>query len=212
VAARVRVVAALLLVAVPLLVPPAAPSKTVAFSGSCSFAGPIEPMPPITAVPKPGAHFSYSGIGSCTGSLPGPIHVTFTNVATVFDTCEFGPDFGLRGTATIGSGAQRALFKITINLSRLALAGPFSLTTGGGGQAAGVAQFQPPNQSAAPKQCASSGIGSATLSASFHTVSPLVGSPDPTAPVAPHHKARRPRPDRQRPAPCSHRGKCSHHG
>jgi hypothetical protein len=138
-------------------------------------------MPPITVVPKPGAHFSYAGSGGCRGTLGGhavdsaPIAVTFTNVSTLFDTCELGPDFGLRGVAVIGSGQGRGRFGITVNLARLAVAGPFLLTTADGGKALGVAQFQPQNQAAAPEQCLSGGIATATLQASFHTLSPLVG-------------------------------------
>jgi hypothetical protein len=183
-----------------LALPAVAPGRTASFSGSCKFAGPIEPTPPITAVPKPGAHFSYSGSGSCTGSIPGPISVRFTNVSTAFDTCEFGPDLGLSGTMTIGSGPDRVLFQITINLPRLALAGPFSLTAAGGGRAVGVAQFEPPNSSSAPQQCASGGIGSASLAASFNTVSALVGTADPVPPGPSGHGRHRRRRDRQRPA------------
>ena len=149
---------------------------TRTFSGSCQFSGPIKPMPPITVVPRSGAHFSYAGKGSCNGTLAGAkatasaIVVTFTDVSTVFDTCELGPDFDLHGTATIGSGTARARFQITINLSRLALAGPFELTTSGGGDAYGVAELEPQSSSAAPQQCASSGVASASLAASFQSL------------------------------------------
>ena len=80
-------------------------------------------MPPITLIPVAGPHFSYSGTGTCSGGLP--ISVSFTNVATLFDTCELGPDFGLHGLARIGT--QR--LHITVNLARIAVAGPFILTT-----------------------------------------------------------------------------------
>jgi hypothetical protein len=172
-----------------------ASATTVAFTGSCQFAGPIAPSPPITVDPKPGAHFSYRGTGTCNGTLGGatvsaaPITVTFTNVSTAFDTCEFGPDLNLQGQATIGSGAGEALFMITINLARFALAGPFGLTTPGGGQAAGVAQFAPPDAASAPAQCASSGIGTATLSGSFETVAALSGSAVPPVKPAPARPA-----------------------
>jgi hypothetical protein len=164
-----------------------ASASTIGFTGSCQFAGPIAPSPPITVDPKPGAHFSYRGTGTCRGTLGGasvsaaPITVTFTNVSTAFDTCEFGPDVNLQGQATIGSGATEALFTITINLARFALAGPFELTTPGGGRAAGVAQFAPPNAAGAPSQCASSGIGTATLSGSFDTLAALSGTAVPQA-------------------------------
>jgi hypothetical protein len=149
--------------------------------GSCAFSGPITPNPPITFVPKPGAHFSYAGKGTCTGTLAGapvqklPITVTFTNVATAFDTCELGPDFNLPGTLAVQAGGQMTDFPITINLARLALFGPFTLTTPGGGRAAGTAQFVPANAVGALVQCASSGIATATLSGSFTTSAPLVG-------------------------------------
>lgn len=173
------------LVAAPAPASAAAGSQTL--SGSCQFSGPIQPNPPITAVPKPGAHFSYRGTGTCSGTLDGtqtnaaPTTVTFTNVATAFDTCELGPDFNLPGTMTVRSGQVTAEFAITINLARLALAGPFALTTPGGGEGLGTAQFTPPNEAQAIQQCAGAGIGVATLSASFTTVSPLIGTEAPTA-------------------------------
>jgi hypothetical protein len=120
-------------------------------------------MPPITLVPKAGAHFSYDGSGTCSGGLP--ITVRFTNVATLFDTCELGPDFALHGLATIGT---RQLH-ITINLARLAVAGPFVLTTPHHGLALGIAQFATSN----PTDCITPGVGAATLSANFQTVKPL---------------------------------------
>jgi hypothetical protein len=161
--------------------PAVAGGETSSFSGSCAFSGPITPMPPITVVPHAGARFSYAGVGSCQGTLNGvavaaaPMTVTFTNVATFFDTCEVGPDFNLQGTATIGTGASRDLFAITINLARLALAGPFAVTTPGGGLGLGVATFQPPDPTAAVQACAGSGVATATLAGNFTTVTPLVG-------------------------------------
>lgn len=146
-----------------LALPAAAHAKPQGFSGSCQFSGPISPMPPITLLPVPGAHFSYSGSGTCSDGQP--ITVTFTDVATLFDTCELGPDFGLHGLATIGS---RQLH-ITVNLARLAIAGPFVLSTRHRGLALGVAQFS----TADPTACLSPGVGAATLSANFQTVRPL---------------------------------------
>jgi hypothetical protein len=154
------------------------------FTGSCQVSGPIAPMPPITVVPVPGPHFSYSGTGTCTGTLDGdpataaPLSLTFANVSTLFDTCELGPDFNLPGALTIGPSGKRARFAITVNLARLAVAGPFLLTTEGRGLAYGVAQFSPSNNSTAAQQCATTGIAAATLSASFTTASPLVGERD----------------------------------
>jgi len=133
------------------------------FSGSCQFSGSITPMPPITLVPGPGAHFSYVGHGTCTGGLP--ITVRFTSVATLFDTCELGPDFDLHGRMRIGRRRSR----ITISLARLAVAGPFVLSDAAGGEGLGVAQFA----TSSPLLCLSSGIATATLSASFQTISPL---------------------------------------
>ena len=165
---------ALIVCAVALAGAAPAAAHAASFSGSCKFSGPITPMPPITIVPHPGANFSYHGTGTCSRGVP--IAVSFTNVATLFDTCELGPDFNLHGVATIG----HARFQITINLARLALVGPFALTTSGGGDALGIAQFQPAGSPvAALQQCAAAGIASATLSASFQTVSPLMGVPDP---------------------------------
>jgi hypothetical protein len=187
-----------LAVALLLAIPAAAPAKTATFSGACQFAGPITPNPPITVAPQSGAHFSYRGSGTCKGTITGPITVTFTNVSTLFDTCELGPDIDLHGAATIGSGPRRAGFKITINLARLAVTGPFALTTTGGGRAAGVAQFQPVNESTAPQQCISGGINSASLAASFQTSSPLVGTADPVRPPRkPGRRARKLARDRQ---------------
>jgi hypothetical protein len=105
-----------------------------------------------------------------------PITVAFRDVATLFDTCELGPDFNLHGSLTINLRRQAHRFAITVNLARLALVGPFLLTTAGGGRALGVAQFQPSDAAAAPQQCASGGISSASLVASFNTVAALVGT------------------------------------
>lgn len=168
-----------------------ASAAPVSFSGSCSFAGPISPMPPITVVPNPGAHFSYAGSGGCRGTLGGhavdsaPIAVTFTNVSTLFDTCELGPDFGLHGVAMIGAGASRARFAITINLARVALVGPFIVSTSGGGDGIGVAQFQPADAAAAVQQCGAGGVAKASLSGNFQTLSALVGEADPVVGARP---------------------------
>lgn len=151
------------LLAIAAAAPATAHANTKGFSGSCQFSGPISPMPPITLLPALGAHFSYSGSGTCTGGLP--ITVSFTNVATLFDTCELGPDLGLHGLATIGS--QR--LHITVNLARLAIAGPFVLSTRHHGLALGLAQFATAN----PTDCITPGVGAATLSANFQTVRPL---------------------------------------
>ena len=130
---RTGALAAALLASLTLAGASNAAPVAVPFSGSCQFAGPISPSPGITAVPQQGAHFSYLGSGTCAGTLgraqvaKAPIKVTFTNVSTVFDTCELGPDFNLAGVARIGAGKQRARFKVTINLGRLALVGPFEL-------------------------------------------------------------------------------------
>lgn len=142
---------------------PAAPHSSAGFSGSCQFSGPITPMPPITLIPALGAHFSFSGSGTCSGGLP--ITVTFTNVGTLFDTCELGPDLDLHGLATIG----RQKLHITVNLARVALAGPFVLTTPHHGLALGVAQFSTAN----PTGCITPGVSAATLSGNFQTLKPL---------------------------------------
>jgi hypothetical protein len=63
----------------------------------------------------------------------------------------------------------RRRFHITIDLARLAVAGPFVLTARNGGSALGLAQFSAPS----PIDCISRGVGAATLTAQFQTVSPL---------------------------------------
>jgi hypothetical protein len=179
---------------------PAALAQTSTLSGSCSFSGPITPNPPITVVPKPGAHFSYAGKGTCNGSFDDapvaaePIALRFTNVQTAFDTCELGPDFNLLGTLAVQSGGTTTDFPVTINLLRLALFGPFTLTTPGGGRAAGTAQFTPANATAAILQCSSTGIATATLAGSFTTSAPLVGAV--VTPPRRHHRARHAHPHR----------------
>jgi hypothetical protein len=145
------------------LAAPAAARPSSGFSGSCQFSGPISPGRPITLLPVLGAHFSYSGSGSCSGGVP--ITVSFTNATTLFDTCELGPDFGLHGLARIGTVKHH----ITVNLARVALAGPFVLTTSHHGLAFGAAQFS----TASPTDCLTPGVSTASLSANFQTVRPL---------------------------------------
>jgi hypothetical protein len=164
--------------------------RPASFAGSCQFSGPIAPERPISLIPVPNARFSYRGSGSCDGQLDAaPVHaahltVAFDHVTTAFDTCELGPDFDLHGSLTIS--AQRVdTFAIVVNLARLALIGPFSLTTAGGGQALGIAEFTPADPSTAVQQCASSGLNDASLAASFNTSAPLAGvAADPPAPPA----------------------------
>jgi hypothetical protein len=175
--------------------PAASPTRKLA--GTCQFTGPIRPNPPITVVPKPGPHFSYRGTGTCTGTLDGaaiqkaPITVTFTNVGTAFDTCELGPDFNLTGAMSLRAGRRTIDFTITIDLARLALAGPFELTTAQAGQAFGTATFQPPNPATAVTQCGGSGVPEATLAANFRTTSPLVGRVRATRSKRRHHAPKR---------------------
>jgi hypothetical protein len=127
-------------------------------------------MPPITIVPSPGPHFDYSGTGVCGAQ---PATLSFVNVSTLFDTCELGPDLPLTGTMTIGSDR----YTVTVDLARVAVAGPFLITTGGGGLGVGVATFTPAgDQLAAIEACAGAGIANASLSANFTTVEPLVSS------------------------------------
>jgi hypothetical protein len=174
--ARLLVVSAAMVGALALA--PGASAATATLSGNCQFSGPITPQPPITLVPKTGSHFSYHATGSCSGTLDGaavtsaPVTVAFDNVSTLFDTCELGPDFNLHGTLKAGSDT----FGIVINLPRIALVGPFLLTTNGGGLAIGGATFSPPDALAALQQCAGSGVSTATLAANFSTLSALVGS------------------------------------
>jgi hypothetical protein len=142
---------------------PAAAHAAPGFSGSCQFSGPITPGRPITLLPVLGAHFSYSGSGTCSGGVP--ISVSIPNGSTLFDTCELGPDFGLHGLATIGTQAHH----VTVNLARVAVAGPFVLSTPHHGLALGIAQFSTAN----PADCLTPGVSAATLSANFQTVRPL---------------------------------------
>jgi hypothetical protein len=109
-------------------------------------------------------------------------------VQTAFDTCELGPDFNLHGTLAVQSGGTTTDFPVTINLLRLALFGPFTLTTPGGGRAAGTAQFTPAKAATAILQCGSTGIATATLAGSFTTSAPLVGAV--VTPPRRHHRAR----------------------
>ena len=153
-------------------------ASAATFSGNCSFSGPLTIPRPITIVPVVPAHFSFQGTGACSGTLGGaavsssPLTLSFTNATTLFDTCELGPDFPLSGTMTIGS----VRFGATVDLLRLALAGPFALSTPGGGLAAGLAQFSPASAAAALTQCVSTGVTQASLSGRFATVTPLAGS------------------------------------
>jgi hypothetical protein len=182
----------------------AATTQARTLAGSCSFSGPITPKPPITIVPKPGEHFDYAGTGSCDGTFAGgsvqklPITVTVTNVETAFDTCELGPDFNLHGILAVEQGAVTTDFPITINLARLALFGPLTLTTPGGGSAFGTAQFEPANAVQAIQQCVSTGVATATLAGSFQTTAPLVGSVVTPPPKARPQRTRAHRAHRQK--------------
>jgi hypothetical protein len=186
-------------------------------SGACTFSGPITPTPPITVVPKPGSHFSYAGTGSCQGTFDGaalaatPITLTFTNVSTAFDTCEFGPDYNLGGTLAITVGTTTAHFAVTIDLTRLALAGPFTVTTAGGGRGSGTATFTPAGSTAtAITQCVGTGIAHATLAGSFTTTAALQGTLIPAPPAAgtkkhkKHTKSKKHRAGRHRRRPAKH--------
>jgi hypothetical protein len=147
----------------------AGPASAAMFSGGCKLSGPITPLPPITLVPRPNPHFDYAGSGVCGGR---PATLTFVRASTLFDTCELGPDFPLHGVLAIGASR----FAVSIDLVRVALAGPFVVTTRGGGLGVGVASFNPGNQTAAIEHCLGAGVGSASLSASFSTLRPLVGT------------------------------------
>jgi hypothetical protein len=218
---RARALAALAALALALALTPSASAAPSRLDGSCSFAGPIKPTPPITLIPRSGAHFSFNGSGHCDGHLDGvalsaaPVAVTFTNVETVFDTCELGPDVNLHGTLTVAASH----FEVTVDLARLVLAGPLRLTTTGGGLALGSAQFQPGDSSTAPQQCVGAGVDNATLAASFTTLAPLVGETRTPTIVPPsarhHHRAhpkRRPTARRRRQHRTRHRRLPARHG
>jgi hypothetical protein len=194
----VRAVATVLL-ATALLVPAAAAAahpQAGTFAGNCSLSGPIQPVPAITLLPQAGSHFSFRGTGTCDGTIDGaavaaaPVTLTFDDVATIFDTCELGPDFELAGPMTIGSGRRSARFDVTLDLARVAIAGPFTLRSAGGGLAAGTAQFAPADPAAAPQQCATGGVADASLSASFRTLAPLQGRRAARPARAPSSRAR----------------------
>jgi hypothetical protein len=184
--------------ALALMLAASASASTSYLDGSCSFAGPIKPTPPITVIPHSGARFSFSGSGRCDGHLDGaaisgaPIAVTFNDVQTVFDTCELGPDVNLHGTLTVATSR----FEVIVDLARLALAGPLRLTTTGGGLALGSAQFQPGDFSTAPQECGGAGLDNASLMASFTTAAPLVGetrTPKVVTPGTGHHHGAHPK-------------------
>jgi len=170
--------------ALTIAAPAAAKPTPRTFSGQCDLAGPITPKPGITVIPVPGARFSFHGTGRCQPqSGPSrPATLDFVNVTTLFDTCELGPDFDLHGLLTIsrerkGRGPFLSRFPITVDLARLALAGPFELRAARGGLAVGVAQFAPagaPQQALAQCGGADGGLTAATLTATFRTLSPLV--------------------------------------
>lgn len=150
------------------------------FAGQCDLAGPITPMPGITVIPRPGSRFSFHGSGKCqpASGAARPATLDFRDVATVFDTCELGPDFDLHGILEIAGGRGRPLrLPITLDLARLALAGPFELRAARGGLAVGVAQFAPsgdPQQALMQCAGANGGLTAASLSATFRTLSPLI--------------------------------------
>src|SRR5438128_2246307 len=120
---RLRVLCAVAPFIAVLALASSAAAAGSSFNGNCQFSGPIQPMPPITILPKPNPHFSYHGTATCSGTLNGaavtsvPASVDLNNVSTLFDTCELGPDVGLHGTLSIGS----AQFPIVINMIRVAL-------------------------------------------------------------------------------------------
>jgi hypothetical protein len=178
---RLGLVASAVVIGV-LTVSPNALASAGTFNGSCNFSGPITPGRPITLLPVLGSEFSYAGSGVCSGMLDGaavqsaPIIVSFRHVSTLFDTCELGPDFGLHGTVRIGSAPHADKFRVVVDLARVALVGPFAISTRGGGLGVGLAQFSPPDVSTAIQQCVSPGLAKASLAANFSTLTPLVGS------------------------------------
>jgi hypothetical protein len=154
-----------------------ASARTSTFSGKCDIAGPIAPHPPITVVPKPGPHFDYAGTGTCTGTRNGaagtlPAKVRIRNGSTLFDTCELGPDFNLHADLILGPRHHRSHYAVTVQLARVAVIGPLTVTTDGGGRAFGTGRFSTTDS---PALCASTGVVHAALEVSFTTSSPFVG-------------------------------------
>jgi hypothetical protein len=151
------------------------------FEGSCQVNGPIYPRPGITAFPQPSARAEYHGVGTCDGKLNGtaishaPARIDMPDQGILFDTCEFGPDVDLHGILQVSGPSGPEDFKITIDLLRLAVAGPFLLTGPHSGRALGTAQFTPKDQAAAVQGCGAGGVTDASLAASFNTLRPLAG-------------------------------------
>jgi hypothetical protein len=151
------------------------------FEGSCQVNGPIYPRPGITAFPQPNARAEYHGVGTCDGKLNGdavtkaPARVDLPDQGILFDTCEFGPDVDLHGVLRVSGPSGPEDFQITIDLLRLAVAGPFLLTSPHSGRALGTAQFAPKDQAAAVQGCGVGGVTDASLAASFNTLRPLAG-------------------------------------
>ena len=170
-----------LLLASLLALPAHASAAPATFEGRCQVSGPIAPERPITLIPVIPARFSYAGAGTCTGKLNGaqvnaaPFRLRFRNVTTLFDTCELGPDINLPGTALIGGENTVGEFNVVVHLVRVALIGPFLVTTKDGGLGLGLAQFVPENAAAAIAQCLGPGLTRASLNASFNTLTPLHG-------------------------------------
>jgi hypothetical protein len=163
----------------------ASAATPLSFDGSCEIAGPIEPEQPINVLPRPGARFSFTGKGSCSGTLSGTARnrlrarVEVVGAETLFDTCELGPDFGVRTMLRIRRARKRWVrFPLTLEMPRVLTVGVFLLHGPEGGRAFGQAELVPPDAAAAIRDCGdlAGGITTATLEASFRTVSPLVGT------------------------------------
>lgn len=163
----------------------AAPAQATksAFSGSCTFSGPIVPKPGITILPHAKGGFDLHATGNCSGSFNGtstlssPVSLDFTDTPTFLDTCELGPDLELEGNMTMVDTTGRTLTTtFSLDMLRAALLAPFRLASVQGGSALGIAQFVPDSPADAVTLCAptAAGITHATLKGSFQTADALV--------------------------------------
>lgn len=179
-----RLALALAVMALAAISTPASASAARTFEGACEVTGPIEPERPVNLVPRIGARASYRGHGTCDGRLDDrrprtwKVRVRIDDADILFDTCELGPDIGIPATLLIRVRRKRiAEFQLTLDMVRVATAGPFVLRGPHDGVAFGTAQLIPADQAAAVADCANpnGGLADAKLAASFGTLSPLVG-------------------------------------
>jgi hypothetical protein len=181
---RWRLWAAFVALLIASITTPASASATRTFEGTCEVSGPIVPERPVNLIPRIGARASYRGHGTCQGRLDAraartwKVRVRVDDADILFDTCELGPDIGIPATMLIRVRRKRvAEFPLTLDMVRVATAGPVLIRGPHDGAAFGLAQLIPADQAAAVAACAdpNGGLSDAALAASFRTLSPLVG-------------------------------------